>query len=77
VKDFVLSPLNIATTERYKACLADGGHIPSDKVILRDIGYIDSAPFIVCSRCQVPFAKRANASYNGKALALQRTAVAA
>ena len=55
---FVPSSLNIATTERYRACLAAGGHAPSDDVILRSTATLDAAPFTICARCEVPFAKR-------------------
>lgn len=50
-----LTPLNIATTARYNACLASGGHTPSARVVER-IGYI--VPLIVCARCKVPYAPR-------------------
>lgn len=50
-----LSPLNIATTARYRACLAHGGHTPSDRVVER-IGY--TVPLIVCASCDVPYAPR-------------------
>jgi len=65
--EFTPSPLNRATTRRYEACRAAGGHVATDDIITRDTGSLDAAPFTICGSCGVPYAKR-HISYNGKAI---------
>lgn len=64
MRAFRLTDLNLATNQRYLACFALGGHIPSGDVITRDTGSLDAAPFMICARCEVPYAKR-HVTYNG------------
>ena len=61
---FEMSQLNIETTRRYEACLARGGHVASDRIVLRDIGVLDNQPMAVCERCDVPFVAGGTPRYN-------------
>lgn len=48
-----LSPLNLATSAAYAACIAAGGHRKSGEVVLRDFLAIP-----LCSSCGVPILLR-------------------
>lgn len=48
-----LTPLNIATSARYDACVANGGHIRSDERVVRDDSGI-IREIRLCARCGVP-----------------------
>ena len=51
-----LSPLNIATSARFRACLATGGHERSGKEVWRPVGSVNAeVRFRVCARCDVPY----------------------
>lgn len=54
---FRLSALNVATTRRYEACLRDGGHVPSGRIVLREVGVL-MLPLMECESCLVPYRKR-------------------
>lgn len=58
-----LSPLNIATSLRHAACLANGGHKDSGVTINRDVG-VDTMEMIVCQRCDVPYINGRRPSFN-------------
>ena len=53
-----LTPLNRDTTVRYRACLAAGGHVPSERVVLRDHPLVEGLPMSICARCEVPYADK-------------------
>jgi hypothetical protein len=62
-----LTPLNIATTARYRACLATGGHERSGREIGRFLGSVNAeVRFHVCARCDVPFMRNAVLGLNNK-----------
>ena len=44
-----LSALNSATSASHAACIASGGHTPSDVIVTRD-----GAEMVVCRTCRVP-----------------------
>lgn len=57
------SLLNIATSLRYAACLANGGHKDSGTTVNRDVG-IDTIEMMVCQRCNVPYMNGRRPSFN-------------
>ena len=48
-KPFELDELNHRTTLLHAACIASGGHTPSDVTVMRD-----GTEMVVCGRCRVP-----------------------
>ena len=48
-----LTPLNLAVNARYRACLANGGHVPSGQRIVRDCSGI-LRELHICRNCRVP-----------------------
>lgn len=49
------TPLNIATTARYEACKANGGHMFTDEVIYRTVDSANEPMRLhVCAACRVP-----------------------
>lgn len=47
-----------AITAAYRACLASGGHVASDAIVIREVVGVGHFPFAVCRDCHVPYQEK-------------------